>query len=192
MLRCRTLSTSLLFLTLLTSARSQTQLHFPRPTGWVNDFANVIDGKTNRRLSNLCAEVDHKTNAQIAVVTIDSLEGTPVGDYARLLFNDWGIGHKEDNRGMLILLSVTDRTYFISVGRGFESLFPTDRVAAIGRRMIPDLKQQNYSQAVLHATREIADIIARERKVELRAARDPSLDGTPGAFRSCGHATTIP
>lgn len=171
----RTLSISLLFLTFLASAHSHAQIHFPRPTGWVNDFANGIDGKTKARLADLCAEVDRKTNAQIAVVTINSLDGTPVADYARLLFNDWGIGHKEDNRGMLILLSITDRKYFISVGRGFETLFPNNRAAAIGRKMIPDLRKQNYSQAVLQATREIADIIARDRKVELQA-----IGGDPG------------
>jgi uncharacterized protein len=69
------------------------ELDFPKPKGWVNDFANAIDADKQKRLGALCSEVDEKTHAQIAIVTIDSLGGIPIGDYARLLFNNWGIGH---------------------------------------------------------------------------------------------------
>lgn len=142
---------SLLLLMILHPAPAATQSSLPHPTGWVNDFAGMIDAKTQRQISELCHELDAKTNAQIAVATIDSLQGKPIADYAHLLFNDWGIGHKEDNRGMLILLAKDDRKYYIAVGRGFEKLFPNGRVAAIGNKMIPDLKEQHSSDAVLKA-----------------------------------------
>jgi uncharacterized protein len=150
------------------------QLEFPKPTGWVNDFARVIDTDTQKRLATLCSEVDQKTHAQIAVVTVESAGGTPIGDYARLLFNNWGIGHKEDNRGVLILLSLKDRMSNISVGYGFERLFPNDRVAKIVEGMNPYLRQRNYSKAVLQATGKIASIIAHERGVALTASGSSS------------------
>jgi uncharacterized protein len=147
------------------------QLDFPKPQGFVSDFAKVIDADTQKRLTALCSQLDAKTHAQIAVVTVESLGGTPIGDYARLLFNKWGIGHKDDNRGMLILLSMTDRMSNITVGYGFERLFPNDRVARIVAEMNPDLKQRNYSKAVLHSTGKIAKIIAHEKGVTLTAFR---------------------
>jgi uncharacterized protein len=162
-------------LVILLAAPATTQSQFPRPTGWVNDFAGMIDIKNQQQISNLCHELDAKANAQIAVVTIDSLGGTSIGDYAHSLFNDWGIGHKEDNRGMLILLAKTYRKYYIAEGRGFEKLFPNDRVAAIGKKVIPDLREQHYSNAVLKTAEEIAGIIAQERKVVLSSLAQQSM-----------------
>jgi uncharacterized membrane protein YgcG len=109
------------------------------------------------------------------VVTIKTTEGTPIGDYSRLLFNKWGIGHKQDNRGILILLSITDHMYFITVSRGFEPLFPNDRVAGIGIKMIPDLRQRRYGAAALHSLDEIAKIIADERGVSLTTLSAPTV-----------------
>jgi uncharacterized protein len=167
MLLRRVLSLSLLIAVCLSPASTKAQLKFPPQKGWVNDFANVIDADAKKRLDALCAKLDEKTHAQIAIVTIDSLEGTPVGDYARLMFNNWGIGHKDDNRGMLILLAIRDHMYYISVSRGFEPLFPNNRAAAIGYEMISSLRQQHYSKAVLQSAGKIASIIARERAVTL-------------------------
>jgi uncharacterized protein len=170
---------SLLIAVCLSSPTAKAQLKFPQPKSYVNDFASVIDADAKKRLDSLCAEVDKKTHAQIAVVTIDSLEGTPVGDYARLMFNNWEIGHKDDNRGMLILLAITDHMYYISVGRGFETLFPNKRVAAIGYEMVPSLRKHHYSKAVLHSTDKIAGIIAHEREVTLTTL-DAGSSGAAG------------
>lgn len=151
----------------VSSTAATAQLDLPRPKGWVSDFAKVIDADTQRRLNALCSEVDEKTHAQIAIVTVDSLGGVPARDYALKPFNMWGVGHKEDNRGMLILLAMNDRMSYISVGKGFETLFPNDRAAKIVAGMTPYLRQRKYSEAVLHSASEIASIIARERGVAL-------------------------
>ncbi len=140
-----------------------------QPKGYVNDYANVIDAGTKDRLTTLCMELDRKTHAQITVVTVQTLGGASINTYATSLFNRWGVGHMDDNRGVLILLSLSDHKYRIEIGRGFESLFPNDRVARIGAEMIPDLKKQKYSEAVMHSTSVMAAIIAEERGVRLTA-----------------------
>jgi uncharacterized protein len=163
--RAFSISLLLVFLAITSAA---VQLEIPKPKDWVSDFANIISAKAKQRLTAVCVELDQKTHAQIAVVTIDTTAGTPIGDYARLLFNQWGIGHKEDNRGMLVLLSKTDRTYYIAVGRGFESLFSNERVASIGAKMVPELRQGHFDVALLHTVDEIAGIVASERKMTLK------------------------
>ncbi len=167
MLLRRALTVSLLMLSLFAPSAATAQLERPKPKGWVNDFANVISSKAKKRLTALCVEVDEKTHAQIAVVTIDSTGSTSIDDYATSLFNRWGIGHKGENRGIMIILAISDRKYRIEVGRGFETLFPNERVVGIGAEMVPDLKQQHYSEALLHTTDEIAHIIAKDRGVTL-------------------------
>jgi uncharacterized protein len=165
----------LLPLCLLTSNSARAQIEFPQAKGWVNDYANVISAKNAKLLTSICAEVDHKTNAQIAVVTVDSIGLTPVGDYAHMLFNKWGIGHKEDNRGILVFLAIKDHTYYIAIGRGLEVLLPNDRVAGIGVEMVPDLRDRRYAKAVLHTVDEIAGIIATERGVKLDSVGTSSV-----------------
>lgn len=161
----------LLFVATTTSilAGGGTKHDFPRPTGFVNDFAAVIDAKTKDRLAVLCTEVDRKTNAQIALVTVQTLAGSSIEDYALHLFNEWGIGHKEDNRGLLVLLSMEEHKSRIEVGRGFETLFPNERVAAIVAEMVPDLKVHHYSQALLTCTKTLASVVAQEKHVQLRS-----------------------
>src|SRR6266849_1027578 len=163
------LSVSLLMVGLFTPPAAKAQPGFPQPEGWVSDFANVISTKAKKHLTTLCVEVDQKTHAQIAVVTIDSTGGTSIDDYAKTLFNHWGIGHKGENRGILVLLAISDHKYRIEIGRGFETLFPNKRVAGIGVEMVPNLKQQHYSEALLHAADQIARIIANEEGVTLTA-----------------------
>ena len=147
----------------------ETKHEFPEPTGYVNDFATVIDAGTKDQIGRLCTEVDRETHAQIAIVTVRTLSGASIEDYALRLFNEWGIGYKQDNRGLLILLSMTEHKYRIQVGRGFEPLFPNERVAKIGARMIPDLKAKLYSHALLACTRTLASIVAEEKRVQLRS-----------------------
>jgi uncharacterized protein len=167
MLIRKALSVTLLLLGLLAPRACEHQRKFLPAKGWVSDFSNVIDTDTEKSLTALCVESDRKTHAQIAVVTVESLGGTPIESYALALFNEWGIGHKEDNRGILILLATSDHQWRIQTGRGLETLLPNARVGEIGEKMTPDLRERRYSKAVLRTAREIAGIIAKERGVIL-------------------------
>lgn len=167
MLNRKSLFVPLLLLALLSPIAAQQHPEIHKPKGFVNDFANVIPAKTRQRLATICNEVDQKAHAQIAVVTIDSTAGVPIADYARTLFNQWGIGPKGQDRGILILLAIKDRQSRIDVGRGFETLFPNERAAKIIAEMTPDLRQQRYSVALCRSVHEIASIIANDRGVTL-------------------------
>jgi uncharacterized protein len=161
------ISISLLIAFAATTAVGSGTSDYPEPKGYVNDYGNGIDVDTRARLNALCAELDQTTHAQVAIVTIETLHGALLEHYATSLFNKWGIGHKDDNRGILVLLVLSDRKYRIEIGRGFEALFPDERVAKIGAEMVPDLKLRHYSQALLRCTRTLAMIVAQERGVTL-------------------------
>ena len=158
---------TLIFLALFAPGSCDHSHKFLPPKGFVSDFANVLDAGTQKTLTTLCSELDQKTHAQIAIVMVQSLGGTPIESYARALFNEWGIGHKEDNRGVLILLATSEHQWRIEIGRGAEKLLPDARVGEIGAKMNPSLREGNYSEALLTVTREIATIIAQDRGVSL-------------------------
>jgi len=107
---------------LLIFSISNAKLILPEPTDrfFVNDFANVIDSEDENIIFNTAREVykDSGNGTQIVVVTIDSLAGYSIEEYANTLFNAWGIGSKKENDGVLVLLSVGDRKSRIEVGYG--------------------------------------------------------------------------
>ena len=138
-----------------------------KPQGYVNDFAGVIDTQVKTQLTTLCTELDRKAHAQIALVTIRTLEGVPTEDFASKLYERWGIGPKSDNRGVLILLAAADHKYRVEVGYGLEPILPDGKVGGFGREMVPLLRQGDYSGALLQLTNEIARVIAADRGVTL-------------------------
>jgi uncharacterized protein len=138
-----------------------------RPQGYVTDLAGVIDPGTKAKLETLCAEVQQKTGAQIAVVTVNSLDGESKEDYSADLYKQLGVGSKQDNRGVLLLLAPKERQYRVEVGYGLEPVINDARAGDIGREMVPDLKQQDYSGAVLLGTTRIAQLIAADKGVQL-------------------------
>jgi uncharacterized protein len=158
----------LLALPLLLHAEPIAQL---RPTDYVNDFAHVLDQSTVTQLDNVCQQIDQKAHAQIAVVTINSLDGSDIDSYAVELYKKWGIGSKATDHGVLILLAVQDRKYRIEVGYGLEPILPDGKVGGFGREAVPLLKQNNYNGAVLLMTSRVADVIAQDAGITLSGAR---------------------
>jgi len=140
-----------------------------KPTGYVNDFAHVLSSPTAADLENLCTEVDEKAKAQIAVVTIHSLDGTDVESYSVDLFKSWGIGNKTTNRGVLILLATDDHRYRIEVGYGLEPILPDGKVGSFGREAVPILKQGDFRAAVSLLTQRVAETIAADAGVTLNS-----------------------
>jgi uncharacterized protein len=151
--------------------------------GYVNDFAGVLDPATVEGLTRLCTEVDQKAKAQIALVTIKSLDGDAVEDLANHLFKKWGVGYKGTDRGVMVLLATDDHKYWTEVGYGLEPILPDGKVGEFGRDMVPLLRQGDYNGAVLQMASQIAEVIAQDSHVSLdslaqsRAAAPPRREG---------------
>jgi uncharacterized protein len=137
------------------------------PQGYINDFAGVLDPATVEQLTRLCAEVDQKAKAQIALTTIKSLEGDPVEDFANHLFQKWGVGYKGTDRGVMVLLAIDDHKYWTEVGYGLEPILPDGKVGGLGRDMVPLLRQGDYNRAAKQIMSQIATVIAQDSHVSL-------------------------
>ena len=137
-----------------------------KPQGYVNDFAGVISPETRAKLRALCTELDQKAHAQIAIVTVRTLDGDSIEDYSIQVAQKWGVGPKS-NRGVLILLAVNDHKYRVEVGYGLEDILPDGKVGGFGRDMVPALRRGDYSGAVLQLTGSIAAVIAQASGVTL-------------------------
>ena len=144
-----------------------------KPKNYVTDFANVLSQSGVAQLTALCAEVDQKTQAQIAVVTIKSLDGQAIEDYSVSLATKLGVGPKASNRGVMILVAVEDHRDRIEVGYGLEPILPDGKTGSFLREAAPILKTQNYDAALMLMTRRVADVIASDRGVTLSGASSP-------------------
>ena len=148
----------------LLSAEPIASLH---ATNYVNDFAGVLDSATQDRLNDLCRQIDQKAHAQIAVVTVKSVDGQDVVSYAVALYQQWGIGTKGKDRGVLILLATNDHKYWTTVGYGLEEILPDGKVGGFGREMVPLLKSGDFARAVTLITARVASVIAQDAGVTL-------------------------
>jgi uncharacterized protein len=160
-----------------------------RPAGYVTDLAGVIGSETKTQLENLCAEVEQKTGAQIAVVTVHSLEGENIESYSVDLYKQLGVGQKADNRGVLLVVAPEEHRYRLEVGYGLEPVINDARAGDAGRAMVPFLRQGNYGAAIEIATGMLAKYIADDRGVTLTAAasrpvtrKDRSGDNRSSSF----------
>jgi uncharacterized protein len=157
----------------------------PKPIGYVSDYASVLSPEAIARLERLCSQLDHsQANAQIAVVTIHTLNGADAAEYANALEDKWKMGRKGSDRGALVLLAVDDHKYRIEVGYGLEGILPDGKVGDIGREMVPLLRASDYDGAISQAVGEVAQVIAADAKVTLD--EEPALQQPVPRHHSSG------
>jgi uncharacterized protein len=156
-----------LFLGIVAAAQSVSQL---KPTGYVNDFAEVLDAQTKSQIEDLCTQIDQKAHAQITLVTINTLDGSDIESYAVDLFHKWGVGPKGSDHGVLILYAIKDHQARIEVGYGLEPILPDGKVGGFQREAIPLMRSGDYNQALFLVTSRVADVIASDAGVEITHA----------------------
>jgi uncharacterized protein len=148
--------------------RAESVSTLPAPTGYVNDFAGVLSPSTKQSVEDLCTQVDRQAHAQIAVVTVKTIDGDQsIEEFATALEDKWKVGAKGTDRGVLMLLVMTPRRGRIEVGYGLEGILNDAKVGDIGRSMVPAAEQGDYNTAVPLGVRQIAQIIATDAGVTL-------------------------
>ncbi len=148
--------------------RAEQAKDLPKPTDYVSDFAHVLSPEAVTKIDSLCAQLDHsKANAQVAVVTVKTLDGEDSAEWANELEDKWKMGRKGSDRGVLVLLAVQDRKRRIEVGYGLEGILNDAKLGDIGRAMVPYLRAQDYDSAVLLAVGQVGQTIATDAGVTL-------------------------
>jgi len=126
------------------------QSPLPSPTGYVNDYAGVIDGATKDQLETTLGNLDRQQKIQFAVVTIESTGGQDIFDYSLAVARGWGIGAKDTSKpSLLLLVAIKDRKYFTQVSRHLEGDLPDGLVGEIQReQLVPAFKEAQYGQGL--------------------------------------------
>src|ERR1035438_7230215 len=134
-----------------------------KPTDYVSDFAHVLSPEAMARLDRICGQLDHsQANAQVAVVTIKTLDGADPAEFANALEDKWKMGRKGSDRGVLVFLAVDDHKRRIEVGYGLEGILPDGKLGDIGREMVPQLQANDFDGAITLAVEQIGRASCRE------------------------------
>ncbi len=111
----------------------------------VSDFAKIYSPQEDAAMEEKLVSYEKKTSTQIAVVTLNNLDGYPIDDYAIKLANKWGVGQKGKNNGLLILIAAADHKIHIASGYGMEGALNDGKLGTIIRTQIaPQFKIGNY------------------------------------------------
>lgn len=151
----------------------------PTPTNniYVHDYTSTLSSKDYNNILSLGSELYNKTSVQQVVVLINSTNNVPIDDYANKLFRSWGIGEKDKDNGLLILISLQDKKWRVEVGRGLEGVIPdalSNRV--MESSLVPLFKQNKYSDGILNSYYEFSNIIANEYNVTLENQSTPNTE----------------
>lgn len=152
----------------LTSCSSaNAHVYPPRPSGPVLDLANIIPADDEAALDQRLSNYWRTTGNALVVVSVNTLKGQSIEEYATGLYNEWGIGDPKTNRGLLLLVAPNERHVRIEVGCGLEGII-TDAVAKdiIETDIIPKYKQNDLDAGTL------AGVEALIEDVKSRAAND--------------------
>lgn len=132
-----------------------------QPARLVNDFASVMSTAQQAELEQMLVAYDDSTSTQIAIVTVKTLDGYDVADYANRLYEKWGIGGKENNNGVLILLGLDERKVRIETGYGVEDRL-TDALSRriIEQQLLPAFREGDYAGGFTKASLTVIDILS--------------------------------
>lgn len=148
---------------------------YPEPTQafFVNDFANVLSPETEQIILNQGAALAQKTDAQVVVLTVNTLDGDPIEEYALNLGREWGIGDEEDNTGVLLLLAVEERETRIEVGYGLEGRLPDSKAGRfLDVYAVPHFRNDDFDTGVRETYQALVNEVYLEFGMEAEA--DPN------------------
>jgi uncharacterized protein len=132
------------------------------PVGYVNDFEHILDSTQIKFIATQLSGFEDKTTNEVGVVTISDfyVYGDDIKAFSEDLFNDWGLGKRDKNNGVLIVVSANKRMVRITTGLGVTDKL-TDALGdhIINSIMIPEFKQNNYGKGIANAVNEIIKIL---------------------------------
>ena len=158
----------------------------PSPPRLVNDFTNTLTPEQVQALENKLVAYDDSTSNQIAIVIIPTMNDYPIEDVSLRILREWGVGNKEKNNGIVILIAKEDRKIRIETGSGLEGAVP-DIIAKsiIDNDITPNFKAGNFYRGLDEATDDLIKAAAGEYKA-------PEGYNQKGANRGIGFGKIFP
>ena len=139
-----------------------------KPAEYVVDLADLVYPNKKAMLNDYLKELEQKTSVQFLVLTVNSLDGIPIEEFSLQVAENWQLGQRDKDNGLLLVIALKERLYRFEVGYGLEGILPDAKVGSIGREhIVPHFKKGRYSDGISSATLETIITIAKEHGVVL-------------------------
>ena len=151
----------------------------PSPTAafYVNDMAGVLSAEQEKSMVSAAEQLAKQTGAQVVVLTVTTLDGKDITEYALEVARAWGIGDKEKNNGVLILLSTGDREVRVEVGYGLEGCLPDGKTGRlIDEYAIPYYAQNDFASGTVQLFHAVMNVVCEEYSVDPASLNVPVMD----------------
>ncbi|WP_375397536.1 TPM domain-containing protein [uncultured Sphingomonas sp.] len=165
----------LLALALVLAPRGASAQTFPKLTGRVVDAANLLTPEQEQQLTALSDGVEQASSRQLVIATVPSLQDYPIEDYGYKLGRAWGIGQKNADNGIILIVAPTERRVRIEVGYGLEPIM-TDALSSsiISGAILPRFRANDYPGGISAGAQAIAEQLKLPpEEAETRAATTP-------------------
>jgi uncharacterized protein len=162
----------------------------PKPVGdiYVQDFAGLLSDEQKAELNQFATQLEDGTTAQIAVLTIDTLEGEDIEGFSNRAFREYELGSAEENNGVMLVIAMEEREMWVEVGYGLEGALPDGKVGRIlDEFTVPYMKQDAPDQAILNTMKVFYEEIAKEYKWDgesVNPVQAENISGDGGGSKS--------
>lgn len=153
----------------------------PKAAGYVTDMAGVM-GDWAGKTDNLCREIERQTTAEVAVLTVKSTAPLETQQYAQKIFDQWKIGKKGKDNGILFVVATVDRKMWIATGYGVEGVLPDGKVGEIRDRILrPLFRQERYGEGIYMGVKAVGSVLTGG-KIEAPRGSARKKSGVPYGF----------
>ncbi|HLR05595.1 MAG TPA: TPM domain-containing protein [Pyrinomonadaceae bacterium] len=171
--------------------RGQAQnTQLPQPSGYVNDFAEVVEPATKQRLETVLANLKERTGIVFFVATVKSAGGQYLSDYSLRVANDWNVGPNSQRKGVVLVITTDDANFFTQLSGGLRTDLPDGLIGRMDRRMRPKIESAEYGPGLLAGIETFVNILGERNNFSfesldqklpenLVAATRPRVVGSP-------------
>ncbi|MBU0639479.1 MAG: TPM domain-containing protein [Planctomycetes bacterium] len=164
----------------------------PVPRNHVEDRAGVLKSDVYRRLDSYLTELEQKTGHQMIVLTVKTTDGVPIEQYALKLAEDWKLGQKGKDNGVLVVVATDDHRFRIETGYGAEASLPDAFGNVVAQQyFVPNFRRGDYSTGIYDGVLALANKVAQDEGASIagmptRPVRYQQGKGSPlGALAPC-------
>lgn len=144
---------------------------------FIYDEDNIINDKTEKMLNQMLVELEKKTGAEFAVISVKSLLDNSIETYSNTVFNELGIGKSGKDNGVLLLFSRSDKKVRLEIGRGLEGCLNDSKCGRIlDNYFVPYREKDNYSKATKMTVEAVLNVLAKEYDISIKDLEDISVD----------------
>lgn len=150
-----------------------------KPVSYVNDYTNTLSKEQILSLEEKISNFEKQTSAEIVVVIMPSLDGDVIENVAQDIFTKWGLGKKDKNNGVLLLVAMNDRMARIHTGYGVEGDLPDLATSYIQTEvMIPAFKAGDYYTGINGALDKIIEALGGNNIVPEKYTGESKMNGS--------------